>query len=230
MKTYDLYLDSGPKMKKTIVQVPALTGCIARGDTTRDAIANAPEGIRTYLRFLARHGEAHDPEAPFETRVAQHITNSVYPGAGVSFLPPDEKSLSPREAAALMTRLGHIHNAMRALASGVPAKTLGAKPATGRPIHRILAHVCVEGAYLRGVTGAGRIQRLVDKGEMDPLDALDELLALERERLRTMPAAERAGVILRGRSPWSARFAVRRMLEHAWEHHCEIADRLGATP
>lgn len=230
MKTYDLYLDSGPKMKKTMVQIPAIAGCIARGDTTDEAIANAPEAIRAYMRFLARHGEYFDADKPFNTRVALHRTDSVFPAGGVGFLPPDDKPLPPRECDALMARLGQIHDAMRALASTLPANQLDAKPASGRPIRRILAHVCVEGAYLRGVTGASRIQRLVDKGEMNPLDALDELLALERERLRTMPAAERAGVIMRGQTQWSARSAVRRMLEHAWEHYREIADRLGATP
>lgn len=230
MKTYDLYLDSGPKMKKTIVQVPAIMGCVARGDTTDEATANTPDAIRVYMRFLARHGEPYDPEAAFRTRVALHVTDGVFPAGGVGFIAPDDKPLTPRDADALMTRLGHIHDAIRALAGSLAAKELDAKPASGRPIRGILVHVCAEGNYLRGVTGAGRIQRLADKGQMDPLDALDELLVLEKERLRTMPPEERAGMVMRGKTPWSARFAVRRMLEHAWEHCCEIADRVGATP
>ena len=230
MKTYDLYLDSGPKMKKTMVQVPAIPGCIARGDTTEEAIANAPEAIRAYLRFLVRHGEKHDPDAAFNTRVALHVTDSVFPAGGIGFLPADDKPLTPRDADALMTRLGHIHDALRTMVAGVPDAALDHKPASGRPIRGILRHVCAEGNYLRGVTGAGRIQRLVDNGEMDPLDALDELFAIEKERLRTMPAEERRGVIMRGKTQWSARGAVRRMLEHAWEHYCEIAVRLGKTP
>ena len=90
--------------------------------------------------------------------------------------------------------------------------------------------MCGEGGYLRGVTGATRIQREADDGTIDPHDALDRLLALERERLRSMDAQERSSVVMRGQSPWSARAAVRRMLEHAWEHYVEIAVRLEKTP
>lgn len=230
MKTYDLYLDSGPMKKKTMVQVPALTGCVARGDTTDDAIAAVPDAIRAFLRFLALHGERIDPDAAFRTRVAAHVTDSGFPAGGLSFLPPDERPLGPREATALMERLGAIHHAMREMTIGLSPRQLDARPPKGRPIRRILAHVCGEGGYLRGVTGASRIARLVERGEMDPNDALGELLSLERERLRTMPPAERNGVIMRGQSPWSARSAGRRMLEHAWEHYVEIAERLNVEP
>jgi len=230
MKTYDLYLDSGPMKRKTMAQIPSLPGCIARGDTTDEAIAAAPDAIRAFLRFLARNGERVDPDAPFRARVAAHATDSVFPAGGMSFLPPDARPLTSRQADALMRRLDAIHKAMRGATAGLTRRRLDAKPPSGRPIGRILAHVCGEGAYLRGVTGASRIQRLVDRGEMDPHDALDALLALERERLRTMPASERDGVIMRGQSPWTARGAVRRMLEHAWEHYVEIAGRLGVEP
>lgn len=230
MKTYDLYLDSGPMRKKTIVQIPSLMGCMGRGDTTDAAVAGAPDAIRTFLRFLARHGERVDPDEPFRTRVAAHVIDSVFPAGGTSFLPPDERPLGPRETAALMSRLEALHGDLRTLTSKLTARHMDARPAKGRPIRQILAHICVEGAYLRGVSGASRIQRLVDRGEMDPHDALDDLLARERERLRAMPASERSGVVLRGQSPWSARGAVRRMLEHGWEHYVEIAERLGVDP
>jgi hypothetical protein len=45
-----------------------------------------------------------------------------------------------------------------------------------------------------------------------------------------MSKEERAEVIMRGQSPWSARAALRRMLEHAWEHYVEIAQRLKNVP
>jgi hypothetical protein len=90
--------------------------------------------------------------------------------------------------------------------------------------------VLAEGGYLRGVTGASRIQRLADEGAIEPLDALDQLFELETERLDAMTDEERSEVIQRGQNPWSARSAVRRMLEHGWEHYVEIAERLGATP
>ena len=230
MQTYDLYLDSGPMMKKTFVQVPALPGCTARGDTTQAAADAAPEAIRAYLRFLERHGERVDPDAPFRTRVAEHRTDSAWPGNGIDLLPGDEKPLSQRESDALMSRLAALHDDLRALTGALTSKQLDAAPPKGRPIRRILHHICAEGSYLRGVTGASRVQTQVERGEVDALDALDQLHALELERLRTMPPEERRGVIMRGQSRWTARGALRRMLEHGWEHYVEIATRLKQAP
>jgi hypothetical protein len=138
--------------------------------------------------------------------------------------------MSSRESDALMRRLDALHGELRALTQGIAAKQLTAQPEKGRPIRRILAHVCAEGGYLRGVSGASRIQREADEDKIDPLDALDRLHALEVQRLASMTPTERREVIMRGQSPWSVRSAVRRMLEHAWEHYVEIAARLGRGP
>ncbi len=74
MQTYKLYLESGPKKKKTMVHVLDVLGCIAKGPTSDDALNRTPEAIRAYLRFLKRHGEAVKPDGEFETVVAEHIT------------------------------------------------------------------------------------------------------------------------------------------------------------
>ena len=65
--TYALYLESGPKRKKTMVHALDLLGCVAVGPTTEAALGATPEAIRLYKRFLRRHGEdAGDPDAPVE--------------------------------------------------------------------------------------------------------------------------------------------------------------------
>jgi predicted RNase H-like HicB family nuclease len=230
VKTYDLYLDSGPMMKKTMVHVPALLGCTVRGDTTQAALDGSSEAIRVYLGFLARHGERVDARAAFRTRVAEHSTGGAWPGMGAAFLPTDTKLLTERESAALMKRLDALHGDLRRLTGDLRAKQLDASPGKGRPIRRILQHVCCEGGYLREISGASSMQREVDEGRLDPNDALDRLFDLETARLRAMTAAERAEVIMRGQSPWTARSALRRMLEHGWEHYVEIAERLGVMP
>jgi predicted RNase H-like HicB family nuclease len=230
VKTYDLYLDSGPMMKKTMVHVPALLGCTVRGDTTQAALDASPDGIRTYLRFLARHGERVEPAAAFRTRVAEHATGGAWPGMGAAFLPTDTKALTTRESDTLIKRLRGLHDDLRKLTAGLTPAQLDRSTTKGRPIRRILSHVCAEGGYLREISGASRMQREVDEGRLDPHDALDRLLELEKARLRAMTAAERDEVIMRGQSPWTARSAVRRMLEHGWEHYVEIAERLGVAP
>ena len=227
MKAYDLYLDSGPMKKSTYIHVPSVAGCIARGPTTDEALGNAPDAIRAYLRFLARHGEKADPKAPFRTRVAQHATDGQWPGNGAGFLPTDTSPLSQREGDALMARLGALHGDLRQLTGDLSSRQLDAKPSRGRPIRQILQHLCGEGGYLRGVSGASRLQREVEQGRLQQLDALDRLFELKSERLRAMTKDECEGVIMRGQSPWSVRAAMRRMLEHAWEHYAEISERLG---
>jgi predicted RNase H-like HicB family nuclease len=228
MKTYDLYAESGPKMMKTVVHVPALLGCVNGGDTTQQALDAAPEAIRAYLRFLARAGERVDAKAAFKTRLANHDKSGGFLGS--AWLPTDPEPLPKRESGALMKRLDAMHGDLRRLTAKLTPKQLDAKPAKGRPIGQILRHVLAEGAYLRGVSGASRLQGMADKGQIDPLDALDQMFALETERLRTMTDDERSTVIMRGQSPWSARRAMRSMLEHCWEHYVEIAGRLGKEP
>ena len=85
MTEYALYLESGPRHRKTMVHVPALLGCIANGPTTEDALAATPDAIRGFLRFLRtidEPGEPADPDAPFTTAVAEHLTQGEWMGNG----------------------------------------------------------------------------------------------------------------------------------------------------
>lgn len=230
MKTYDLYLGSGPMKKKTFVHVPALAGCTARGDTSDEAIEHAPDAIRAFLTFCARSGERVDPTTTFRVRVAEHVTDNQWTVNGSGFLPTDAEPLTSRESDALMGRLASVHAGLRRLTEKLTPRQVDAAPLKGWPIRRILQHICVEGSYLRGISGSSRLIGDVENGLLDAHEALDRLFALEQERLRTMSKEERAEVVQRGQTPWSARLAVRRMLEHAWEHYVEIAERLKVTP
>ncbi len=82
MQTYKLYLESGPKKKKTMVHALDLVGCIAKGSTTDEALDRTPEAILAYLRFLKRHGQAVDPNSEFEIEVAEHVTEGEWLGSG----------------------------------------------------------------------------------------------------------------------------------------------------
>jgi hypothetical protein len=129
-----------------------------------------------------------------------------------------------------MKRLDAMHGELRRITGNLPPRQLAAKPVKGRAIGDILRHVCAEGGYLRGVSGASRVVTAVERGQLAPLDALDQVFALEVERLSSMTDEERSAVVMRGQSPWTVRYAVRQMLEHAWEHYIEIAERLGIDP
>ena len=65
--TYDLYLESGPCCRKTMVHVLTLPDRVAVGPTTDGAIATTPEVIRAHRGFLRGHGKDIDQDAPFDT-------------------------------------------------------------------------------------------------------------------------------------------------------------------
>lgn len=64
MQEYTLYLESGPKQRKTMVHALDLLGCVVRGATTQEALAATPAGIRACLRFLQANGEPVDSSIP----------------------------------------------------------------------------------------------------------------------------------------------------------------------
>ena len=65
MITYNLYLESGPRQRKTMVHVLDLLGCVVAGGTTQEALDVTPDAIKAYLSFLHRHGEPVDPARPW---------------------------------------------------------------------------------------------------------------------------------------------------------------------
>ena len=106
MTTHALYLESGPRRRKTMVHVLDLLGCVAVGPTTEDALAATPDAIRAYRRFLHRHGEPVDPDAPFETQVVEHVTEGTWLGNGSPYLVfgPDLEPITDAEIETYLRR------------------------------------------------------------------------------------------------------------------------------
>jgi antitoxin HicB len=63
MRRYTIVLHPDPEEGGFTVTVPSLPGCITEGDTLDEAVANAQEAIRLFLRVLEKHGEPI-PEEP----------------------------------------------------------------------------------------------------------------------------------------------------------------------
>src|SRR5512143_4371266 len=134
MTEYALYLESGPKHKTTMVHVPALLGCIARGPTTEAALEATPAAIRAYLRFLQRHGEEVDPQAEFTTAVAEHVTEGPWIGYGdpAPGFAPDFEPLSPGELAGHLRHLDWLPADLLDLIKPLSREQLTFKPEKGR--------------------------------------------------------------------------------------------------
>src|SRR5688572_5501379 len=111
MTDYALYLESGPKRRKTMVHVPELLGCMANGPTTEVALEATPAAIRAYLRFLRRAGEPVDPATPFTTSIAEHVTEGMWLGNGSPYVTfgPDLDPVSEPELELLIQRFHALH-------------------------------------------------------------------------------------------------------------------------
>ncbi len=233
MTTYGLYLDHGPKRKKTMVHVIDLMGCVHNGPTTDQVLDETPEAIRGFLSFLAEHGDQVDPEAPFDVRIAEEITEGQWLGQGIVVFGPDHDPVKPAELKRLVTRHGWIREASLGLVGDLDARQLAAKPASGRPIGEILLHVMgSDCAYLSSGLAANRtmnrLNRDAEKGELDVREALADGAELFAADLLAATPAQRSAVIPRGQSIGSVRRTLRRSLEHGWEHFQEIRTRLEA--
>ena len=238
MKTYDLFLESGPRRRKTMVHVLDLLGCVANGPTTEDALAATPEAIRAFLRFLRRHGESVDPDAPFETRVAEHVTEGIWLGNGSPYVTfgPDLEPMSDTEIAAYLRRFEWLCEELAAWAATQTDEQLDARPeGGGRSARAVLLHVLgAQGAYLAaalgGAPGFGKVHGAAERGELDLAEALRRTATLAAERVYRTTPEERTVVRLLPSGTRTLRKAFRRMLEHDWEHLVELSRRPGGPP
>jgi hypothetical protein len=229
---YALYLESGPQHKKTMVHVLGLLGCIANGPTAEAALAAAPDAIRAYLRFLRRCGEDVEPDAPFRTAVAEHITEGMWLGNGSPYLSfrPD---LDPVTDADIETYTGRFHALRERLASwaGTQSAAQLDEPAQGRTARAILLHVLgTPGAYLSPITGApgvSRVRTLCERGQMPPAEGLRQIEAIMSQRLRETTPQQRSEALERGQIVRTLRKQIRRTQEHDWEHLAELSRRPG---
>src|SRR3990172_4455891 len=152
-KTHALVLESGPRRKKTYVHVLGLPGCMARGDTAEEALDNAPAAISDYLRLLRRHGEDVDPDAPFDIKVAQHITEGDFLGNGTQTIDDDLRPLDAGEPERYANWLEWAREELAQYADRIAAMQRD-EPEHGRTIRGILQHVIgAEREYVRVTLG-----------------------------------------------------------------------------
>jgi len=235
MTKYSLYLESGPKHKKTMVHVLDLLGCIAQGPTTEAALESTPEAIRTYLRFLERHGESVRPDGAINTVVEVHVTKGTWLGNGdpTPGFAPDFKPLSIQNKSIHLQRLAWMQSDLLDLIRDETQDQLRLEPKNGgRSIHHILQHMAESQAvYLRElvgpVNGLTEALKAVQKEGPDSLPlTLSAVWDITNARLESLTDDERKQLVPHGQVTWSARRCIRRMLEHGWEHLLEISERL----
>jgi len=234
MTDYALYVESGPRRRKTMVHVIDLLGCIAQGATTEAALAATPEAIRAYLAVLKRHGEVVDPGADFTTTVAQHVMegNWLANGDPTPGFKPDFQPLEVNDLKVYTIRMDGLLDELLAQTRGLsPERTAAGPEAGGRSIDAILRHTAgSQGVYLRylvgKVDGLSEALKQAETAEPGTLPlVLTRLWEVCRRRLEALTPEERSRSVPHGELTWTARRALRRMLEHPWEHIQEISRR-----
>jgi uncharacterized damage-inducible protein DinB len=230
---YKLYLESGPRHKKTMVHVLELLGCVSTGPTTDLALEKTPHAIRHFLQFLDRHGESVDLDEEIQTDIAVHVTEGVWLGNGDPSIvfEPDLAPLETDEVDSLIERLEWMRLDMVDLVGDLSEETMEVKPEKGRAIRVILEHILEsEYAYMYafgrpdGLPGSGSI---VSKREGTLLEWMAYVRSVEIERLRSLTLEERSEPFIHWKYTRTAHKVLRRMLEHQWEHLVEIENRLG---
>lgn len=237
MPAYKLYLESGPKRRTTMVHVLDLLGCVANGKTTDEALAATPGAISAYRAFLRRHGEAIDTTVPITTEVVQHVTEGEWLGNGSPYIvfPPDLKPVTPAEIDRFLGRFEAIYGELAAWARTQSAARLDAAPRAGGRTGRAVLHHALDtpGAYLSaalgGAKGFSRIAGAAGRGELPLPDAYAAMVTLAVDLVRGTTREQRAAVrsLTDGARVYTLRKAIRRMLEHGWEHLSELARRPG---
>ncbi len=233
MTEFALYLESGPQHRKTMVHVFEPFGCMANGPTTADAIAATPEAIESYLRFLKANGESVSVPESITTCVAEHVTEGQWLGNGSPYVTfaPDLQPVTIPEIETCSHRLTALREAIASWAEQQTDSTLDA-PSMGRTVRAILLHVQAPmAAYLSAITGpitgVYRLRTQAERGEVPLAQALRRSMAVAVERLSALTEEERTKVIERPKEVRTLRKALRRMLEHDWEHLRELSRRPG---
>jgi predicted RNase H-like HicB family nuclease len=234
MITYDLYLESGPRRRKTMVHVLDLLGCVAVGPTTDEAVAATPEAIEAFLRFLHRSGEPIDSLSAFDTRIAEHVTTGSWMGNGSPYFSfgPDLDPMTDAEVERFMRRFCSMREALAAWCETQTPAELDAKPASGRTARAIVLHVLgPTGAYLSAALGSApgfsRVHGAAERGELDLPAALRQTAVMAIDRVDATTPVERAAVRELPTGTRTLRKSLRRLLEHEWEHLAELARRPG---
>ncbi len=234
MHSYALYVESGPKRMKTMVHVPELLGCTVNGPTTGTTLEATPAAMRQFLAFMASHGEAVNPEEPFETHIVEHITEGTRLGqGGLDIIHRDLEAIDSDEIEVLLGRFEAMNDTLTSWVSTRSAAQQNTTPERGWSARKMLLHVLGPmGQYVSlavgGVPGVHALHTAAERGEIEVSEALDRAAELVMERVRATTSEQRAAVFqhgAEGQRTRTLRSSLRHLLEHHWEHLADLASR-----
>src|SRR2546428_3579997 len=126
-----------------MVHVFDLLGFIANGPTTEAALEATPGEIREFLRFLKRHGEKVNPDGPFTTKIAAHVTEGSWIGQGdpPPGFAPDFEPLTQEDERTYRRRFQWLGEELEDLIGRAPQRQLSPQTGERRALPHILDHL-----------------------------------------------------------------------------------------
>ena len=241
MTRYPVYLEVGEE-GKGFAHVLELPGCIARAETREAALEALPWAIRAYLAWLRSHGEPAPPiEEPIEIEIEYEATGlgPFEPDDAAALFPPDREPLDDQEMASCFRLMGHARSDLLTLVEDLPGEILDWEAPylsdTGLPrIRGLLRHIGnAEKWYVSRVVPRATLPPEWDSdGEAPVLEYLSLVRRTAIDRLWQVDDGERSVVHYPNHwtdhpeEAWTVRKALRRFLEHEFEHTAQIRRRL----
>jgi predicted RNase H-like HicB family nuclease len=202
--------ESGPSFLASVAELP---GCVARGATKDEAVANVRRAFRDYLELLRERGIATDhwkdldPDR-FEVRDGERL------------FPEDARGMEEHEIRDFLHRMEASRATLLAAVRGLSADEIERKPTAEMwSVREALEHV-----MNTEVTLLSRLERWPDKD-------FATLQAVHRMAFQRFSILEPDDVVTEQTvmgSPWSTRKVMRRILEHEYEHLAHIKEILAA--
>lgn len=239
MRSYKIFYEIGPD-GECLAHALDLPGCVIRGQSQSEVIANLPEAIQNHLAWLERHGEQVGEKSSLEL-----LMGGTSLGAG-PFRRGDTAALIVDDLVPLTVvemdntyfrRSGYARKDLLILVGSLDENALDWRKEEGEmTIREILRHIGnAEEWYLSRLVAVESLPNEWDHDEEMPvLEFLEMVRRTSIERFRQLTKAELSGITRPEhwtRHPeerWTVRKALRRMLEHELEHISHIRQVLDA--
>jgi predicted RNase H-like HicB family nuclease/uncharacterized damage-inducible protein DinB len=229
MTCCEVCLELGPD-GEAMAHIPALPGCHARGLSADQAVAALRQAALDYHDLLRRHGEDEPDPDSLDLEVVEIIPSPppFQRGSVAALFEADRHSVRRDELEQVyLRRAGYTRLDLLALVRDLPDETLDWKTSDdAMSIREVLRHVGnAEEFYVSRIVAP---ETLPPEWEHDEDLPIFDFLDMERrtvfERFRALTDAELGGVFTPTHftrnpgEPWTARKALRRLLEHEIEH------------
>jgi hypothetical protein len=220
-----------------MVHVLDLLGCTVSGRTTQEAVALTPGAFQRFRNTISFPEESSPASKDIEWTIAEHVMEGDWLGYGdpTPGFSPDYDALGQNEFFDLVDRLVILHSAILDLLTDLPSIGITAKPTTGRSVLEICRHLVEsEKVYLQYWIGkVGELNeplRIIQQEQEGLIANLSDFWTEYHKRLKQVHVTELQMIVPHGKVVWTARRAIRRMLEHSWEHLEEMNHRIKCNP